>query len=394
LPTPATQPCPSSPTGLAIHPAAARPARRALRVSLATYALALLFALALLSPAVSPARRAAAAPVDSGAAGATAALTFAATGHSVKSAAFINYFQSYGGVQTFGYPISEETWENGRLVQYFERQRFEYHAENAGTSYEVLLGRLGDEYSRPRQPFAGVAAFADTATRIYVPQTGHALAEPFLSYWRTHGGVRILGYPISEVVSENGLQVQYFERARFERHPENAGSAYEVLLSLLGKVSFEQHGSPAAQAPAAPAPAPAASPVNAMESRLLEQINGARAAAGLGAVTLDPQLIALARDRSADMANRHYFAHKTPDGKDFLGMLRERAIPYYMAGEIIAENNYPVAQTVDQAFAGYMHSPEHHDIIMMGNWRVAGVGEAVDGAGMYYYTVLFSQPSK
>jgi hypothetical protein len=30
-------------------------------------------------------------------------------------------------------------------VQYFERNRFEYHPENAGTDYEVLLGLLGAE---------------------------------------------------------------------------------------------------------------------------------------------------------------------------------------------------------------------------------------------------------
>jgi uncharacterized protein YkwD len=131
-----------------------------------------------------------------------------------------------------------------------------------------------------------------------------------------------------------------------------------------------------------------------MESRLLEQINTARTQAGLGAVTLDPQLIALARDRSADMANRGYFDHHTPDGKTFLDMLKGRGIPFTMAGEIIAENNYPAAQTADQAYQGFMNSSEHHRIIMMGNWTAAGVGQAVDGKGMYYYTVIFSQGTR
>jgi hypothetical protein len=30
-------------------------------------------------------------------------------------------------------------------VQYFERNRFEYHPENAGTPFEVLLGLLGNQ---------------------------------------------------------------------------------------------------------------------------------------------------------------------------------------------------------------------------------------------------------
>ncbi len=31
------------------------------------------------------------------------------------------------------------------LVHYFERARFEWHPENAGTPYEILLGHLGTE---------------------------------------------------------------------------------------------------------------------------------------------------------------------------------------------------------------------------------------------------------
>ncbi|HET8630995.1 MAG TPA: hypothetical protein VFL91_26545 [Thermomicrobiales bacterium] len=33
-------------------------------------------------------------------------------------------------------------------------------------------------------------------------------------------------------------RVQYFERARFEYHPENAGTPYEVLLGLLGREQY------------------------------------------------------------------------------------------------------------------------------------------------------------
>jgi peptidoglycan/xylan/chitin deacetylase (PgdA/CDA1 family) len=43
----------------------------------------------------------------------------------------------------FGYPISEEFEEDGYVVQYFERARFEWHPEHRGTVYEVLLGHLG-----------------------------------------------------------------------------------------------------------------------------------------------------------------------------------------------------------------------------------------------------------
>jgi hypothetical protein len=71
-------------------------------------------------------------------------LFFSETNHHVSDrAGFLNYWRENGGVLLFGYPISEEIVENGRVVQYFERARFEYHPENAGTPYEVLLGQFG-----------------------------------------------------------------------------------------------------------------------------------------------------------------------------------------------------------------------------------------------------------
>jgi hypothetical protein len=75
---------------------------------------------------------------------------FPQTGHSLCGV-FLNDWHGHGGVERFGYPVSEpmtETLSSGDTlwtgtVQYFERRRMEYHAENAGTRYEVLLGLLG-----------------------------------------------------------------------------------------------------------------------------------------------------------------------------------------------------------------------------------------------------------
>jgi hypothetical protein len=60
---------------------------------------------------------------------------------------FLRYWERNGGLERFGYPISpemvERTGEWRGTVQYFERRRMEYHPENAGTPYAVLLGLLG-----------------------------------------------------------------------------------------------------------------------------------------------------------------------------------------------------------------------------------------------------------
>src|SRR5437762_10271327 len=69
---------------------------------------------------------------------------FAATGHTVQGA-FLDAFYRFGGVDIIGLPLTDEMIESGYRVQYFERERFEYHPEFANTPYVVELGRLGVE---------------------------------------------------------------------------------------------------------------------------------------------------------------------------------------------------------------------------------------------------------
>jgi subtilisin family serine protease len=158
---------------------------------------------------------------------------------------FLAYWQQHGGLPVFGYPLSEEFVEisdtDGKpyRVQYFERNRFEYHPEYAGTPNEVLLGLLGRAVTLGRTFAPPIATLGD-ANHAYFPQTGHMLGGAFLAYWRAHGGLAIFGYPISEEFTENGYTVQYFERNRFEFHPEYAGTPSEVLLGLLG-VDITRH---------------------------------------------------------------------------------------------------------------------------------------------------------
>ncbi|MBF6611802.1 MAG: sulfatase [Chloroflexi bacterium] len=77
------------------------------------------------------------------------------------------------------------------------------------------------------------------------PETGKSVGGVFLDYWNTHGGLPQQGYPISGEMQEKSdtdgkmYTVQYFERAVFELHPENA-APNNVLLSLLGNFRYKQ----------------------------------------------------------------------------------------------------------------------------------------------------------
>jgi hypothetical protein len=96
---------------------------------------------------------------------------------------------------------------------------------------------------------------AQTPTQTF-PQTGHTVGGAFLTYWQAHGGLAQQGYPISQEQTETSpldgkpYTVQYFERAVFEKHPENA-PPFDILLSQLGTFRYGQKypsGAPGQQA--------------------------------------------------------------------------------------------------------------------------------------------------
>lgn len=312
---------------------------------------------------------------------------------------FLNVYKQYG-LSRIGYPISEESTESGTKVQYFERVRMEFHPELGKAGYNVLLTRLGVQISAGSQ-FNSVAPFNSTTTRAYVKETGHSLAEPFLTYWKKNGGIELYGYPISEQIKQDGMTVQWFERARMEYHPELARTGQTVQLTLLGKLAYDRAGG-VPQAPsggagvsAPQAPAGGSSTgvsLNDKETYILNAINEQRAAAGLGPVQINAALTDLSRFRSNDMASRNYFSHETPEGKKFLGMLSDRGVPYKFAGEILARNNYPNQEAATIAMQSYLNSAPHKAIIMDGKYTQVGIGYAMGAEEMSYFTVIFTQP--
>jgi subtilisin family serine protease len=175
--------------------------------------------------------------------------TFPETGQTL-SGRFLDYWQRNGGLPVFGYPITPQV-EGEHPAQVFERARFEHHPENA-PPYDVLLGRIGvatlEAQGRTWWDFPTVDQAAEGCR--YFAETRHSLCGAFLTYWEEHGlefdgqagssfaeSLALFGMPISEPqeeLIEGELRlVQWFERARFEYHPENA-PPYDVLLGRLG----------------------------------------------------------------------------------------------------------------------------------------------------------------
>jgi hypothetical protein len=185
---------------------------------------------------------------------------------------FREYWEQNGGLPVFGYPTTPARPEANRdtgqtyLTQWFERNRFELHPENA-RPYDVLLGRLGDDRLRqlgldwrenfPSGPPEEGCLYFDS-TRQNLCDTLYSAGQciggcpiGFKRYWESHGlefdgrpgkryaeSLALFGQPLTAAFiepDETGSRqvVQWFERARFEWHPNNPDE-FKVLLGLLG----------------------------------------------------------------------------------------------------------------------------------------------------------------
>ncbi|MBN9393358.1 MAG: polysaccharide deacetylase family protein [Chloroflexi bacterium] len=170
---------------------------------------------------------------------------FKDTGHNVTGLFLQNYYDT-GGLATNGLALTEEFKDkDGLTIQVFERAIFELHqpsqtADNPQPQPYIEHKLLGSLLTAGRD-FGKVENGVTNAETTFFPQTGHTLSHGFLAYWQNNGGLPAFGYPLSEEFQEKNpddgqtYTVQYFERARFEYHPEHAGTPYEVQLGLLGR---------------------------------------------------------------------------------------------------------------------------------------------------------------
>jgi hypothetical protein len=178
---------------------------------------------------------------------------FDATGYCIHGR-IRDYWHANGGLSVFGYPIGpqqEMTIEGKTLqAQWFERNRLEIHPENQ-PPYDVLLGRLSEEILLKRgHVWQEEPKSAPQSGCRYFEETGFNVCGEIFQAWRRNGleldgrsgktedeNTALFGLPIGEARMEtiegNEFLVQWFERARFEVHPENA-PPHNVLLGLLG----------------------------------------------------------------------------------------------------------------------------------------------------------------
>ncbi|MBN1665526.1 MAG: hypothetical protein JW862_00495 [Anaerolineales bacterium] len=161
---------------------------------------------------------------------------FPETGHSLSGEFLEKYFSTARFDLLYGYPITEAFFDplTGRYVQYFERARFELFPDQP-PELRVRRTLIGEYLSTEGQP----ANIPQPATACHTfSESGQTVCYAFLDFFNAHGGVLSFGYPVSGLIYQDDLLVQYFQFARFEWHPERPAGK-RVQLTDLGERYFE-----------------------------------------------------------------------------------------------------------------------------------------------------------
>ncbi len=150
---------------------------------------------------------------------------FGETGH-VVSFAFLNFYDQNGGLDIFGYPISEPTVENGRIVQYFQRAQMEWHPERERDD-RVTLGALGIRYLQrfPVPPEYRNSLPFNEPSNIQAPTA----VSPDLSVWPFVRNV---------VTGREGYQTVYVYVTDGSRQPVTGAEAVITVQLPSGTVDY------------------------------------------------------------------------------------------------------------------------------------------------------------
>ncbi|MBK9154056.1 MAG: CAP domain-containing protein [Chloracidobacterium sp.] len=127
----------------------------------------------------------------------------------------------------------------------------------------------------------------------------------------------------------------------------------------------------------------------ALEQNALRLVNQERSRAGLGPLSWNDKVAAVARAHSVDMAEYNYFSHKGLDGS----LVDDRARKLRMgAWQAIGENiaflkgfEDPVSTVVEK----WLRSAGHRGNMLDPRWTETAIGLAVTPDGKYYFTQVF-----
>jgi uncharacterized protein YkwD len=137
-----------------------------------------------------------------------------------------------------------------------------------------------------------------------------------------------------------------------------------------------------------PLAARAESDLAALEADLARSVNAWRVEHHLKPLERRPDLDAVARAHSQDMARRGFFSHETPEGANWVDRLQRSGVEgFSMAGENVGLTSR--AEPNREILNGWIHSPAHRENLEARPFNATGIGIARAANGTLYYTQVY-----
>jgi hypothetical protein len=184
---------------------------------------------------------------------------FSQTGYRIDNDDIYNFFQSYGMVQTFGYPTSRTFTFLGCPVQFFQRQVIQDCGGQGAALINILDPDIfpytkvnGSTFPAPdptmkanTPPVSSPTYSTDIVTFVNqnVPNTFNGQPVNFLNYFNNQGGLTIWGAPISTPAPDpnnNGFIYQRFQRG-IMHYIQGTGTESILIADYLKALILDQN---------------------------------------------------------------------------------------------------------------------------------------------------------
>ncbi|MCM3698698.1 CAP domain-containing protein [Paenibacillus macerans] len=187
--------------------------------------------------------------------------------------------------------------------------------------------------------------------------------------------------PVITQASSIATSTRAHGSVRIKETPDGLPSNIGDFIPPAGNPANQAPANPTNQIPSRPTnPTPATPSPNtgttgqAQDSskfaqQVLDLVNKERSKAGLGALTMSPELANMAMVKAQDMYNNNYFDHNSPTHGSPFDMMKEFGITYNSAGENIAKGQ----STPTQVMNDWMNSPGHKANILNSSYTKIGV---------------------
>lgn len=164
--------------------------------------------------------------------------------------------------------------------------------------------------------------------------------------------------------------------------PRTLGQAVAFLLGLWFALLLAPGSVDVARADTGDAP------FADLEASLLNEVNAVRARHHLIPLRRAPELDAVARQHSRDMAQRNYLSHETPEGANPLDRIERGGVAgFTLAAENLGRTDR--SNPNQEIVFHWMRSPDHRRNLLAPPFNGTGIGIARARDGSLIYTQLY-----